>query len=101
MRPAGFQHRPFCVRSRFAVRERAAYGVLTGAHRHGTLMILVLGPILAGTVRAGETNPQSDRAAILRKQVEPFFEQHCLDCHSEDAQEGDLCLDTLGYEVDQ
>ena len=33
--------------------------------------------------------------------VQSFLENHCLDCHDDDTQKGDLNLESLGFELGQ
>jgi hypothetical protein len=66
----------------------------------GHLYLLVIVVMLDGTACAiaGDAVPQSDRARGFRPNIEPFFRQHCLDCHDGAEPDGDFSLTELGYD---
>ncbi len=53
---------------------------------------------VAWQARADGVEPQTDRVNGFRQQMEPFFQRHCLDCHSGEKPEGDFGLDKLVFD---
>ncbi len=56
-----------------------------------TIAILGFGVILCAPILAVRAEDPSTFASVAK----PLLQQHCLDCHSSDAQEGDVALDGL------
>lgn len=47
---------------------------------------------------ANDATSQSSKEIDFQQKIEPFFQQHCLDCHGAEDPEGEFSLETLGYD---
>ena len=58
--------------------------------------------VMSGTAhnaQAEKVNSQADRVKNFQQKMEPFFKQHCIDCHSGEKSDGDFDFIQLGYDV--
>ncbi|HSU68869.1 MAG TPA: c-type cytochrome domain-containing protein, partial [Tepidisphaeraceae bacterium] len=67
-------------------------------HRGGALSTLCATLILFLNARAPAAQPLA--ASGLQTIVRPFFEQHCVKCHGEKKQKGELRVDNLAIDFD-
>jgi mono/diheme cytochrome c family protein len=64
------------------------------------LILLLLTAACVGIAPISPVNAAQDGSAEFGKIVKPFLNEHCIGCHGEKKQKGDLRLDTLAINYD-